>query len=62
METIDDLGKQREEVLVIDASDEEAIGPGGLPDDVVKAAGEQDAQRTSHATNMPGSSEPLHRL
>ncbi len=57
VKTIDDTGKERQEVLVVVASDEEAVSPGRLPDDVVKTAGDEEARRVSHATNMPGGSE-----
>jgi len=50
---IDDAGKECQEVVVIIASNEEAVSPGRLPDDVVKTPGDKDARRTSHATNMP---------
>jgi hypothetical protein len=54
---IDDTSKERQEVFVVVASDKEAVSPGRLPDDVVKAAGDKDARRASHTTNMPGGSD-----
>ena len=57
VKAIDGTGKELQEVFVVVASDKEAVSPGRLPDDVVKAAGDKDARRASHTTNMPGGSD-----
>jgi len=57
MKAIDDTTKEREEVFVVVSSHKEAVSPGRLPDNVVKTAGDKDARRASHATNMPEGSE-----
>lgn len=57
LNAIDDTSKERQEVFVVVANDKEAVSPSRLPDDVVKTAGDKDARRASHATNMPGGSD-----